>query len=213
MQRRRPPRQLRPDEQMLWQEVARSTQPLSGRKPFGDKSARGVPQTQEPPASPPPAPAGPVRPPRATPQPAALRPFRIGERAPVGSPTAEAAAAQASPPLRMDARAFGRLSRGKLAPEARIDLHGLTLPEAQLALCRFVSGAHARGARLVLVITGKGRNGGADAPFSRRIGALRREVPLWLSRPPLSGIVLQVAEAHPRHGGAGALYVYLRKGG
>jgi DNA-nicking Smr family endonuclease len=113
----------------------------------------------------------------------------------------------------MDAKAFGRMSRGKLMPQARIDLHGMTLAEAQPELVHFILNAHAQAMRLVLVITGKGRKGQDDGPIPQRMGVLRHQVPLWLARPPLGPVVLQVAEAHLRHGGAGALYVYLRRSG
>ena len=75
------------------------------------------------------------------------------------------------------------------------------------------SRAHERGLRHVLVITGKGRAGGPDAPLPVRPGALRHAVPHWLHMPPLSAAVLQVTPAHRRHGGDGAYYVYLRRRG
>lgn len=116
-------------------------------------------------------------------------------------------------PLRMDHKTHRQMSQGKISPDARIDLHGMTLSEAQPSLLNFVIGAHARGHRLVLVITGKGRAGGIDAPLPVRPGALRHNVPHWLHMPPLSRIILQVTPAHRRHGGDGAYYVYLRKPG
>jgi DNA-nicking Smr family endonuclease len=148
------------------------------------------------------------KPRKSAPPPPPLLPFRIGAQAP-SLPRGTAAFPPA--PLRMDAKAFGRLTRGRLAPDARIDLHGMTLAQAQPELSRFISRAHGSGARLVLVITGKGRLGDDDGPIPRRIGALRHEVPLWLSRPPLGAMVLQVAPAHQRHGGMGAYYVYLSR--
>lgn len=114
-------------------------------------------------------------------------------------------------PLRMDHKTHRQMTRGKVAPEARIDLHGMTLAVAQPALTRFILQAQGAGKRLVLVITGKGREGGPDAPLPVRPGALRHNVPHWLHMPPLNGIVLQVRPAHRRHGGDGAYYVYLRK--
>ncbi|WP_368373065.1 Smr/MutS family protein [Rubellimicrobium arenae] len=113
-------------------------------------------------------------------------------------------------PLRMDAGQFGRMKRGKLRPEARIDLHGMTLAEAHPALTSFILGSRAAGRRFVLVITGKGRVSDDLAPMPARAGRLRHDVPRWLMLPPLAGAVLQVAPAHQRHGGEGALYVYLR---
>ena len=114
-------------------------------------------------------------------------------------------------PLRMDHKTHRQMIRGKVAPEARIDLHGMTLAVAQPVLIRFVLQAQAAGKRLVLVITGKGREGGPDAPLPVRPGALRHNVPHWLHMPPLNAIVLQVRPAHRRHGGEGAYYVYLRR--
>ncbi len=111
----------------------------------------------------------------------------------------------------MDRRRFEKLRRGRLEPEARLDLHGMTLERAHAALTGFVLAAHASGLRLVLVITGKGREGEAGAIAPHRRGALRHSVPHWLAAPPLVARVLQVAPAHARHGGGGALYVYLRR--
>jgi DNA-nicking Smr family endonuclease len=110
----------------------------------------------------------------------------------------------------MDRRRLEKLRRGRVDPEARIDLHGMTSERAHAALNDFILSAHARGLRLVLVITGKGR--ADDAPHQpRRHGILRHSVPHWLAAPPLGGRVLQVLSAHQRHGGDGALYVYLRR--
>lgn len=114
-------------------------------------------------------------------------------------------------PVRMDHKTHRRMSQGKLAPDARLDLHGMTLNIAQPVLIRFVAGAHAQGHRLVLVITGKGKAGDEFAPLPVRPGALRHNVPHWLQMPPLNRMVLQVRPAHRRHGGEGAYYVYLRK--
>ena len=90
------------------------------------------------------------------------------------------------------------LRRGRLEPEARIDLHGLTQEAAYRALLNFLSQAQAQGAKLVLVITGKG-------------GVLRSQLPLWLGQPDLRPLVAGLNGAHTRHGGAGAFYVLLRK--
>jgi DNA-nicking Smr family endonuclease len=192
--RRRP---LRPDEQDLWQAVARSARPLHPGRPKSAAVPESLSSTPQP-----------------KPEAKPLAPFRVGEKV-----TAQARHDLAVPlsdrlaaaPLRMDAKAFARMSRGKLLPEARIDLHGLTLAEAHPELIRFVLNAHGRGLRLVLVITGKGRKGRDDDPMPQRTGALKHQVPVWLHQPPLAPVVLQVAEAHLRHGGAGAYYVYLRR--
>lgn len=114
-------------------------------------------------------------------------------------------------PVQMDSKAFGKLKRGKMRPEGRIDLHGMTLDRAHPALTKFILGSHAKGRRLVLVITGKGKMRDEDGPIPVRHGVLRHQVPQWLSMPPLSSAVLQVSQAHISHGGGGAYYVYLRR--
>ena len=111
----------------------------------------------------------------------------------------------------MDRKQFLRMKRGKTQPEARIDLHGMTLAQAHPALTRFLVDANDRGLRTVLVITGKGRAGDEMGPMPQRRGVLKQQVPHWLSSGPLRQIVQQVTEAHLRHGGAGAYYVRLRR--
>lgn len=193
---RRPPRRLRPDEEALWQRVAETATPL--RKP-------SMPQ-----------PADVERPKRKPKQPSVepILPFSIGEKA--QSSTAHNLSPSlpdliAAAPVAMDRKAFGKLRRGKIKPEARIDLHGMTLAQAHPALNRFLLGAHAQGKRLVLVITGKGKDRDAGGPIPERNGVLRHQVPHWLSIPPLNAVVLQVSQAHLRHGGGGAYYIYLKR--
>ena len=114
-------------------------------------------------------------------------------------------------PLRMDRKRFGQLKKGRLSPEARIDLHGMTLAQAHPALLRFILASVASEHRLVLVITGKGKNRDEMGPIPERHGVLRHQVPHWLNSMPLKPHVLQIAEAHVKHGGAGAYYVYLKR--
>jgi DNA-nicking Smr family endonuclease len=65
----------------------------------------------------------------------------------------------------------------------------------------------------VLVVTGKGKPGLVDASgFEREPGVLRRVVPLWLRALELRGLVVGFDEAASTHGGAGAIYVRLRRG-
>ncbi|QUD86660.1 Smr/MutS family protein [Phenylobacterium montanum] len=84
----------------------------------------------------------------------------------------------------------------------RIDLHGLDQDRARQALTGFIARASEDGWRAVLVITGKGALGD---------GVLRRMVPHWLAEPPLRALVAGVSEAQRHHGGAGALYVALKR--
>ncbi|MEO0932076.1 MAG: Smr/MutS family protein, partial [Pseudomonadota bacterium] len=114
-------------------------------------------------------------------------------------------------PVNMDRKSFGKMKRGKLKPEARLDLHGMTLAEAHPALVSFILGSQSMGRRLVLVITGKGKDRDEGGPIPTRLGVLRHQVPQWLALSPLAGVVLQVTPAHLKHGGHGAYYVYLRR--
>ena len=104
----------------------------------------------------------------------------------------------------VDARTLDRLRRGRLRPEARLDLHGLTQDKAHRALDRFISQAQSSGARSIIIITGKGR-------VSEGGGVLRNQVPQWLNAPGIRPSILAFSPAQPRDGGSGALYVLLRK--
>ena len=97
-----------------------------------------------------------------------------------------------------------RLKRGLHQIEARLDLHGMTQSEAHRALFAFVHASRDAGLRCVLVITGRGF--GPNGP-----GVLKSSVPRWLEQPVLRRQILAIAPAQPRHGGAGALYVLLRR--
>ncbi len=123
-------------------------------------------------------------------------------------PPRRLAAAKAAPgheaPRHLDRTTRMRLGKGRLPIEAKVDLHGLTQGEAHALLLEFLHRAHADGRRHVLVVTGKGSSLGSE-------GALRRAVPMWLATPPFRPLVGGHEEALHRHGGAGALYVQLRR--
>ena len=123
-----------------------------------------------------------------------------------GPPRQAPAPAANPPPLApLGRRLKQRVARGREAIETRLDLHGLTQAQAHSALLRFLRGALARDARLVLVITGKGAAGDSER------GVLRRHVPQWLGLPEFRALVVGFEDAHAAHGGAGALYVRLRR--
>lgn len=114
------------------------------------------------------------------------------------------------PPLApLERRLRTQLRRGTQSVEAVIDLHGLRQDAAHAALCAFLRREQARGTRLALVVTGKGAAG--DAIFGEERGVLRRSVPHWLRLPDLRPFVVGFEEAEQRHGGAGALYIRLRR--
>jgi DNA-nicking Smr family endonuclease len=95
--------------------------------------------------------------------------------------------------------------------DARIDLHGLTQSPAHRKLLHFLEAAQADGARMVLVITGKGKPGEPGGYGFQERGVLRRAVPDWLRSAAFQPIVSGFSEAGRRHGGAGAIYVRLRR--
>jgi DNA-nicking Smr family endonuclease len=200
---RRGKKPLTGEDQALWERVAKTATPLEKARRLKHAPHPGAPEADPPP---------PARehhnthlPPR----------FRIGEKAPPKHGAVEASPSLseslAHSPVRMDHGAFRKMMRGKIKPEARLDLHGMTLAEAHPALIGFIGRAQAQGCRLVLVITGKGKDRDSGDPIPIRRGVLRHQVPAWLRMPPLGAHVLDIREAHTRHGGAGALYVYLKR--
>lgn len=197
-------RGLTAEETALWSRIAKTTVPLHPARSH-------MPEPQEQPHKP-----TPLRPAVPEPAPLPLGDFRIGATSLSKATTRLDLSSHPGQrlrgmPLRMDHGTHRKMSQGKLAPESRIDLHGMTLNVAQPQLVRFILNAHAQRQRLVLVITGKGRAAGPEAPLPVRPGALRHNVPIWLDMAPLNQLVLQVRPAHRRHGGDGAYYVYLRR--
>lgn len=191
-------RKLSEEEVALWRQVADSADRLHPRTKSVD-----VPAPQKMPTK------------TRVPQSPTLPTFKVGSKAQdrgrghdlMGS-VSERVAQQ---PVQMDKKAFGRMKRGKLVPEGKIDLHGMTAAQAHGALTGFILRAHAEGKRLVLVITGKGKDRDDDSPIPTRRGVLKHQVPQWFALAPMKSCILQVSEAHIKHGGSGAYYVYLRR--
>ncbi len=194
-------RDLSPDDREIWGRVVQTARPLKSVPVFRPEDA--------------PKSGAETAPHNAAPKRAKLSGLVLKPQ-PAAPPRAHDLAqplseALARVPVQMDKRQFQRMSRGKLEPDARIDLHGMTLAQAHGALNGFILRAYASGLRLVLVITGKGKTLADDGPIPRRQGALKHDVPHWLRMAPLGPVVLEIREAHLRHGGAGAYYVYLRR--
>ena len=175
-------RRLTDAERSLWGRFTRAVAPLRQRR----------------------APADPA-------QPAATR----SKAKPVLAPRADAVVRSSAPAPKpapqlepLDRRLKRRLARGGQAIDARIDLHGRTQGEAHAALLRFLRKAQRDGAKVVLVITGKGAR--ARDQWSER-GVLRRQVPQWLKLQEFRAYVVGFEDAHVGHGGEGALYVRIRK--
>lgn len=190
---------LSPEDAALWDKVARTARPL---RPGRERARNQGAPAEEPETS---APEEPDRDGHSEPAAERRTPPRPRPSSPVPPEPPE------PPPLGgFDRREAKQLGTGRLGIEARIDLHGMRQREAHAALRAFLSRAHGRGQRHVLVITGKG---GARTPESGEPGVLRREVPRWLGEPAFRQWVVSYTQAAPRHGGEGALYVRLRKAG
>ena len=125
------------------------------------------------------------------------------------SAVAPVKAAAPPAPAPFDRRLKQRIARGTHTIDARLDLHGLSQTQAHNALRQFLRSSQAKGARIVLVITGKGAAARDDGDGER--GVLKRQVPLWLRQAEFRGAVIGFETAGAAHGGEGALYLRLRK--
>ena len=179
-------RSLSDDERTLWNTVTRAIKPLRKR--------RVVEEDEPSPA----AEAPPVSAKRSKVLPQIVAPPSVPRRS-------------EPPPLApIDRRMKQKLGRGTESIDARIDLHGMTQADAHAALTHFLRRAQRDGARVVLVITGKGARPGSD-PYAER-GVLKRQVPHWLESTEMRSFVVGFENAGIGHGGAGALYVQVRRG-
>jgi DNA-nicking Smr family endonuclease len=170
---------LSDEDHALWTGFVRAIKPLHRVPRLAEPSAG-----KKPPPRPPPAPPRPVARQEASPE----------KKAPALAP--------------LGRRMKQRVARGREAIDARLDLHGYTQIEAHAELLRFLQRAQANGARIALVVTGKGIGRGSD---QRERGVLKRQVPMWLSLPQFRSLVVGFEDAHLGHGGEGALYVRLRR--
>ena len=178
---RRPPRRLTAGEIELWSVVTADVRPMRPR------SAK--------PGAPPP-------------DPAPAEPHAFSQAETIASPRAPPPLSLSPPaPSRvgdLDHRTRTKIKRGRLDVDAKLDLHGMRQDEAQRALHAFLRRSQAAGAKVVIVVTGKG--------LSREEGGvLRRVAPMWLQAPALRDVVVSYGEAARNHGGEGALYVRLRR--
>ncbi len=194
----RKPKKLSQEDQKLWDLVKQSARPLHSAvipPPSGEKN---------------------ILPELHTPLP--IKPFNINghknePRLRIDLATDPMQPLSRAPQL-LDKRTHDRMRKGKKSPEARLDLHGMTAAQAHGALRGFIHSCHARGLRLVLVITGKGNTTREEVGIMpTRSGVLRHALPQWLDAPDMHPMILQISSAHMRHGGGGAYYVYLKKKG
>lgn len=103
-----------------------------------------------------------------------------------------------------DRKLLSQLATGRLPIEEEIDLHDFTRAEAQPLVVARLTALRREGKRIVLVITGRGKS-------TDGAGVLRTAMVRWLTEPPLDRVVLAFTNAQRQHGGAGAIYVMLRR--
>ncbi|MDO9363289.1 MAG: Smr/MutS family protein [Sphingopyxis sp.] len=185
-------RRLGPDENALWKKVAATVKPLAKAKA---PLAPVAPPTVSPPKPTPrstAAPAAPLRPPAKLPPP----------RRTHGAAT-------------LDGHWDRRLRKGMVRPDISIDLHGHSLASAQALLDEAIGRGLMRGARVLLVVAGRLRPGADRLPQMhgdpRPRGAIRASLPDWLAYSPYADQIVALRPAHISHGGAGAVYVILRR--
>jgi len=164
----------------------RDVRPLRARKP-------AKPKMEDAPSLPPKEPA--------PPKPAAKTAVPAPAPPPKPNPPPELAIGRIAD---VDKRLAERLRRGQLPIEGKLDLHGLTQEEAHDQLAGFIAISQKQGRRCILVVTGKGL-------WREGAGILREMVPRWLNERPNRARVLAVTQAQPQHGGAGALYILLKR--
>lgn len=134
--------------------------------------------------------------------PADAEPVDMPPQPPARAPAVDAKPARPKKPsLPDDLSGQRKIRRGQSEIDARLDLHGHTQDTAHRELVDFLLWQAGQGARCVLVITGKGRLG---------TGILRSRLFDWIADPDLRPFIAGYAAAHPRHGGAGATYIFLR---
>jgi len=165
----------------------RDTEPLDRERCAKPKPPDLPPPSGHPPPIAPPSLASPLSPPQAPPK---------------ASPSHPTSDLDRHRPVDIDRRSWQRLKRGEITIDGRIDLHGLTQAQAHERLNGFIVAMQARGCRTVLVITGLGRSGD---------GILRHMVPRWLNEPDNRQRIVTFTQAQLKHGGAGALYVLLKR--
>ena len=181
-------RSLSDEERALWHTVTRAIAPLRRRK----AKIKETVEVED----------------VAAPAPPAKQARNAVKTAPPAAPV-QRQAPPLAPLAPLGRRMKQKLGRGSTSIDDRIDLHGMTQAAAHAALARFLHRAQHDGARVVLVITGKGARPGSD-PHAER-GVLKRQVPLWLESAELRPLVIGFESATIGHGGAGALYVRVRR--
>ena len=181
-------RRLTPDEAALWRRVMATVRPARPVPPPEANPVAAAPDAASPKAR---KPAGRIPPPA------------------VKRPGAVLAKPKPAPGVTLDGSWDKKLATGSIAPDSAIDLHGHTLETAHAVLDAGLDRAIARGDRVLLLITGKPPRPESERPHAR--GRIRDAVGDWLAASRHAASIAAVRGAHPRHGGAGALYIILRR--
>jgi DNA-nicking Smr family endonuclease len=201
----RAPRGLSVGEQAAWAHLAASVKPLPGKKrPNPPLQGRGTTEGGggAPSAIPkvPPKFVKPVKP-QTKPSPKPRPPLHH--------------AAHGPPPLKgeestLDSHWDRRVKGGRVEPDLTLDLHGHTLDTAYDRIMSALDQARGMGARVVLVVAGRERPVDPADRMAKR-GAIRAKLLDWLAASRHSDAITAVRRAHIRHGGEGALYLFLKR--
>ncbi|MCX7284241.1 MAG: Smr/MutS family protein [Novosphingobium sp.] len=191
----RAPRGLSPDEAELWQKVAATITPIHPVRPKAkpaDAAALAAPQPMPVPAA-----------------------KRAKGRVPPPMPVAAPSPTAAKRPLEahgLDSSWERKLvARGAIAPDVTIDLHGMGLDAAHARLNGGIAQALAMGSRVMLLIAGKPRPHDATDARGNQRGVIRARLLDWLAHSAHASRIAAVRPAQPRHGGAGAVYIILKR--
>jgi DNA-nicking Smr family endonuclease len=178
-------RRLSPEERALWGQVAGTVRPVAGRARHSVRAELVEAQVG-----------------------VSIRNRK--EEASTGSARTSVFRAHLSPSNTLDGSWDKRITKGALEPDFTIDLHGETLSSAHARLNRSLAAAVRQQARVVLLITGKPAADNPRLPPTSR-GVIRASIQDWLVASLHAGNIAAIRGAHPRHGGAGALYLILRR--
>ncbi len=179
------PRDLTPDERALWRRVTADVR--KARAAIADVVSQHSPSGQE----------------KRSPLPVAAKPAALVKPPVQPQPRSSKGT--------LDGRWDRLLGGGQIVPDRVIDLHGCTLDQAHRRAIDAVVEACRQGDRVLVLVTGKAPPRGTSRIDMPLRGIIRASMGDWLAASPVASRIAAVRPAHPRHGGAGAIYVILRR--